>query len=103
MPIVRVCLFSLFCLSSCRFLSLCNLNLLAFTGRSSKMAGQPLGSYPADDGNFAAFPSRRSVVHSTKGVVSTTSPQANAAGLRILREGGNAAVSRVSSSLIHPP
>ncbi|KAK3682843.1 nucleophile aminohydrolase [Podospora appendiculata] len=51
------------------------------------------GSYPADDGKFTVFPSRRSVVHSTKGIVSTISPLANEAGLRILREGGNAAAS----------
>ena len=31
-------------------------------------------------------------MHSTKGIVSTVSPIANEAGLRILREGGNAAV-----------
>lgn len=42
---------------------------------------------------FAAFPSRRSVVHSTKGIVACTQPLAAAAGQRVLREGGNAAVS----------
>jgi gamma-glutamyltranspeptidase/glutathione hydrolase len=51
------------------------------------------GTYPSDDGRFTVFPSRRSVVHGTKGIVSTTSPLATEAGLRILRAGGNAAVS----------
>lgn len=51
-------------------------------------------TYPSDDETFVKFPSRRSVVHSTKGIVSTTSPLATEAGLQILRDGGNAAVSR---------
>jgi len=55
------------------------------------------GSYPTDGGKFAAFPSRRSVVHSTKGVVSTISPLANEAGLKILRQGGNAAVGTLAT------
>ncbi len=41
---------------------------------------------------FIAFPSRRSVVHSTRGIVSCTNPLAAQVGLKILREGGNAAV-----------
>lgn len=51
------------------------------------------GAYPQDDGMFVRFPSRRSVVHSTKGIVSTSSPLATEVGLQVLREGGNAAVS----------
>ena len=51
------------------------------------------GVYPSDDGQFSAFASRRSVVHGTKGIVSTTSPLATEAGLQVLRLGGNAAVS----------
>ncbi len=39
------------------------------------------------------FNSRRSVVHSTKGICSSTNPLANAAGIKILEKGGNAAVS----------
>jgi gamma-glutamyltranspeptidase / glutathione hydrolase len=42
---------------------------------------------------FIAFPSRRSVVHSSRGVVACTNPLAAQAGLDILRNGGNAAVS----------
>jgi gamma-glutamyltranspeptidase / glutathione hydrolase len=43
-----------------------------------------------DDKNFIPFLSRRSVVHSTKGMVSSTQPLANEAGYRILAKGGNA-------------
>lgn len=53
--------------------------------------------YPATDPSFISFPSRRSVVHSTKGIVSSTQPLATQTGIRILREGGNAAVSRPST------
>jgi len=49
--------------------------------------------YPATDPEFISFPSRRSVVHSTNGIVACTQPLAAQAGQRILREGGNAAVS----------
>jgi gamma-glutamyltranspeptidase/glutathione hydrolase len=48
--------------------------------------------YPAVDPVYQAFPSRRSVVHSTKGIVSSTQPLASAAGVKILQQGGNAAV-----------
>lgn len=56
------------------------------------MSRRPLGAFPSDDETFVRFPSRRSVVHSTKGIVSTTSPLATEAGLQVLRDGGNAAV-----------
>lgn len=49
--------------------------------------------YPSSDPEFISFPSRRSNIHSTKGIVSSSQPLATQAGLRILREGGNAAVS----------
>ncbi|PWY95244.1 gamma-glutamyltranspeptidase [Aspergillus sclerotioniger CBS 115572] len=46
--------------------------------------------------DFAPFSSRRSTVHSTKGIVSCTQPLAAAAGQRILSEGGNAADAAVA-------
>ncbi|KAF2436660.1 gamma-glutamyltranspeptidase [Tothia fuscella] len=52
--------------------------------------------YPAEDPDFQAFPSRRSVVHSTKGIASSTQPLASAAGVRILQQGGNAADAAVA-------
>lgn len=59
----------------------------------------PLNSkavYPDIDRAFVPFPSRRSVVHSTNGIVSCTQPLAAAAGQRVLREGGNAADAAVA-------
>lgn len=58
----------------------------------AKMNGTASSIYPAA-GEFMYFPSRRSTVHSTKGIVASTQPLASQAGLRILREGGNCAVS----------
>lgn len=52
--------------------------------------------YPAADPDFVAFPSRRSVVHSTNGIVTCTQPLAASAGERILRIGGNAADAAVA-------
>jgi hypothetical protein len=48
--------------------------------------------FPAEEAMFMRTPSRRSVVHSTKGMVACTQPLAAEAGQRILRMGGNAAV-----------
>jgi len=42
--------------------------------------------------DFMRFASRRSVVHSTKGIVSCTQPLACRAGIKVLQQGGNAAV-----------
>ena len=39
---------------------------------------------------FQRFPSRRSVVYGTKGMVAASQPLAVEAGLEILRKGGNA-------------
>ncbi|KAK4452599.1 gamma-glutamyltranspeptidase [Podospora aff. communis PSN243] len=64
------------------------------------MASSIRGSYATDNGIFTAFPSRRSVVHSTKGIVSTISPLANEAGLKILRQGGNAADAAVAAAAV---
>ncbi|KAJ6604535.1 gamma-glutamyltranspeptidase [Mycena vulgaris] len=44
------------------------------------------------------FPSRRSVVYSTKGIVSASQPLAVEAGLQILRKGGNAADAAVATA-----
>ncbi|KAI8268906.1 hypothetical protein K4K58_003693 [Colletotrichum sp. SAR11_239] len=45
---------------------------------------------------FVKFPSRRSVVHSTKGIVSCTQPLAAKCGIEILQAGGNAADAAVA-------
>ncbi|TCD69953.1 hypothetical protein EIP91_005542 [Steccherinum ochraceum] len=47
---------------------------------------------------FQRFPSRRSAVYSTKGIVSSSQPLAVEAGLEILRKGGNAADAAVATS-----
>ncbi|KAK4694699.1 hypothetical protein P7C71_g2926, partial [Lecanoromycetidae sp. Uapishka_2] len=52
--------------------------------------------YPSSDPEFISFPSRRSVVHSTNGIVACTQPLAAAAGQRILRAGGSAADAAVA-------
>jgi gamma-glutamyltranspeptidase / glutathione hydrolase len=49
-----------------------------------------------EDKNFIPFPSRRSVVHSTKGIIASTQPLANEAGYKILAKGGNAADAAVA-------
>ncbi|KAI0094962.1 gamma-glutamyltranspeptidase [Irpex rosettiformis] len=53
-------------------------------------------AYP--DAAFERFPSRRSVVFGTKGIVSASQPLAVEAGLEILRKGGNAADAAVATS-----
>lgn len=55
----------------------------------------PLNSravYAKSEADFVPFASRRSTVHSKKGIVSSTQPLAAAAGHKILSQGGNAAV-----------
>ena len=71
--------------------------LLYFLGRSFRAAPSVMpftarSVYPTAEGLFARFPSRRSVVHSTKGIVACSQPLAAEAGQRILKQGGNAAV-----------
>ncbi|KAI4136978.1 MAG: hypothetical protein L6R39_007530, partial [Caloplaca ligustica] len=52
--------------------------------------------FPSSDPEFITFPSRRSVVHSTNGIIACTQPLASQAGQRILRDGGNAADAAVA-------
>ena len=51
--------------------------------------------YPSDQ-PFLRFPSRRSTVHSTQGIIACTQPLAAHAGQRILAQGGNAADAAVA-------
>ena len=46
---------------------------------------------------FQQFPSRRSVVYGTKGVVSSSQPLATEAGLEVLRKGGNAGMDTITA------
>ena len=52
--------------------------------------------YASEDPQFIHFPSRRSVVHSSKAMVSSTQPLASEAGYKILSRGGNAADAAVA-------
>ncbi|KAL3424593.1 gamma-glutamyltranspeptidase [Phlyctema vagabunda] len=52
--------------------------------------------FAATDPEFSSFPSRRSVVHSTEGIVACTQPLAAKCGLKILDAGGNAADAAVA-------
>ena len=52
--------------------------------------------FPFSGRNFISFPSRRSVVYSTQGMVACSQPLASEAGQRILRDGGNAADAAVA-------
>lgn len=54
--------------------------------------------FPAEDGTppFLHFPSRRSVVHSTRGIVACTQPLAAQCGIEVLQAGGNCADAAVA-------
>ncbi|KAM0125746.1 hypothetical protein ACHAP3_009622 [Botrytis cinerea] len=52
--------------------------------------------FPAADPEFVTFPSRRSVVHSTDGLIACTQPLAAKCGLKVLEAGGNAADAAVA-------
>lgn len=52
--------------------------------------------YPSSDPEFISFPSRRSVVHSTNGMIACTQPLAAQAGQKILAARGNAADAAVA-------
>ncbi|KAK4240484.1 putative gamma-glutamyltransferase YwrD [Achaetomium macrosporum] len=58
-----------------------------------------LSVFPPPSGEFMKWPSRRSVVHSTKGIVACTQPLAAKCGIDILNAGGNAAVSGHPTSM----
>lgn len=58
--------------------------------------------FPVAQPPFVQFASRRSVVHSTKGMVACTQPLAAEAGQRILKMGGNAAVRIGHSQTLEP-
>jgi gamma-glutamyltranspeptidase/glutathione hydrolase len=51
---------------------------------------------PRENGWYAPFPSRRSVVYARHGLVAASQPLAAQAGLRVLQEGGNAADAAVA-------
>lgn len=55
------------------------------------------------DDPYRVFPSRRSVVQSANGIVACSQPLAAQAGLKILRDGGNAAVPLPLPSPPFPP
>jgi gamma-glutamyltranspeptidase/glutathione hydrolase len=59
------------------------------TSQSSKSSVESIGGMVASD--FFRFPSRRSVVHSTGGMIGSSQPLANDVGYKILQKGGNAA------------
>ncbi|KAK4193112.1 putative gamma-glutamyltransferase YwrD [Podospora australis] len=56
----------------------------------------PPSVFPAPETAFMKWPSRRSVVHSTKGIVACTQPLAAKCGIDVLNAGGNAADAAVA-------
>ena len=62
----------------------------AFANMSKNMAN--VQNSLSDGESGISLPSRRSVVHSSNGMIACTQPLAAEAGHRILRQGGNAAV-----------
>ncbi|KAF2795553.1 lincomycin-condensing protein [Melanomma pulvis-pyrius CBS 109.77] len=65
------------------------------------MTAQISGTQSPETEKFPTFPTRsRSVVYSAKAIVSTTSPLATEAGLRVLRAGGNAADAAVAVAAV---
>lgn len=61
-------------------------------------AATPADVFPAKEPVFARHATRRSVVHSTKGIVSCTQPLAARAGIKVLEAGGNAADAAVATA-----
>ncbi|KAL9053712.1 MAG: hypothetical protein Q9162_004586 [Coniocarpon cinnabarinum] len=62
------------------------------------MSATPQDVYPEASNEYVRFASRRSVVHSTRGIVSASQPLAARAGVRILDKGGNAADAAVATA-----
>jgi len=56
----------------------------------------PAALFPAKNPEFASFASRRSLVHSTNGIVACTQPLAASCGIQILQQGGNCADAAVA-------
>lgn len=71
-------------------------DLAASYGNSGGLDTANSDIYPSKDPKFVRFASRRSPVHSTKGIVSCTQPLASRAGIKILEQGGNAADAAVA-------
>jgi gamma-glutamyltranspeptidase/glutathione hydrolase len=59
------------------------------------------GLQPSSAWVYGRFPSRRSVVYGTKGVVACSQPLAAEVGMEILRKGGNAGTAGFGR-LLHP-
>jgi gamma-glutamyltranspeptidase / glutathione hydrolase len=64
---------------------------------SAAMVQSASSVFPPESDVFMKFASRRSVVHSTKGMVACSQPLAAKCGIEILEKGGNAAVGCRSS------
>lgn len=62
----------------------------------------PDSVFPPPSNVLAKFLSRRSVVHSTKGIVACTQPLAAKCGIEVLEAGGNCVVSFIIHPSIHP-